>query len=63
MITHRAACMAIALMIGAGCSPTVRVEAPQEPITINLNIRIEQEVRIKIERELEELFDANADIF
>ena len=47
----------------AACNPTVRVEAPTEPIEINLNIRIEQEVRIKIDRELDELFKEEDDIF
>ncbi len=47
----------------AACNPTVRVEAPTEPIEINLNIRIEQEVRIKIDRELDELFEEEDDIF
>ena len=47
----------------AGCSPTVRVEAPSEPIEINLNVRITQEVRIQIDRELEEVFSENDDIF
>ncbi|WP_454016721.1 YnbE family lipoprotein [Azospirillum sp. Marseille-Q6669] len=42
--------------LGAGmgaCTPTVKVEAPDKPIEINLNIRIEQEVRVKVERDLE----------
>ena len=47
----------------AACNPTVRVEAPSEPIEINLNVRIEQEVRIKIDRELDELFEEEDDIF
>lgn len=38
----------------AGCSPTVKVEAPDKPIEINLNIRIEQEVRVRVERDLEQ---------
>lgn len=45
------------------CNPTVRVEAPSEPIEINLNVRIEQEIRIKIDRELDELFEEEDDIF
>ena len=58
--------MAVALACGvalASCAPTVRVEAPEEPIEINLNVRIEQEVRIRIDRELEQAFDENDDIF
>ena len=47
----------------AACNPTVRVEAPTEPIEINLNVRIEQEIRIKIDRELDELFEEEDDIF
>ena len=56
----------LALFGGAAltaCAPTVRVEAPDEPIEINLNVRIEQEVRIRIDRELEEAFEDNDDIF
>ena len=52
-----------AMPVLAACNPTVRVEAPTEPIEINLNIRIEQEVRIKIDRELDELFEEEDDIF
>lgn len=45
------------------CTPTVRVEAPREPIEINLNVRIEHEVRIQIDRELEGLFAKDSKIF
>lgn len=37
----------------AACAPTVKLEAPEKPIEINLNIRIEQEVRVKLERDLD----------
>lgn len=55
--------MLMAAVAIVGCSPTVRVEAPSEPIEINLNVRITQEVRIQIDRELEEVFSENDDIF
>lgn len=45
------------------CQPTVKVEAPQEPITINLNIKLDAEVRLKIEEQAEEDIEANPDIF
>jgi hypothetical protein len=45
------------------CSPTVKVEAPDKPIVINLNIKIEQEVRIKVEKDVEDLLSENPDIF
>jgi len=50
-------------LAAAACEPRVRLEAPTEPITINLNIKIEQEVRIKVERDLEELFKSDKKIF
>ncbi len=47
----------------AACTPTVRVQAPTEPITINLNVKVEQEIRVKLEREVEDLIASNPDIF
>lgn len=47
----------------AACSPTIKVEAPDKPIVINLNIKIEQEVRIKVEKGVEDLLSDNPDIF
>jgi len=47
----------------AGCSPTVKVEAPKEPIEINLNVKIEHEIRIQVDKELEGLFDEDSDVF
>lgn len=45
------------------CQPTVKVEAPKEPITINLNIKLDAEVRLKIEEQAQEDIQANPDIF
>ena len=47
----------------AGCSPTVQVEAPKEPIEINLNVKIEHEIRVQVDKELEGLFDEDSDVF
>lgn len=33
------------------CSPTVKVEAPTAPITINLNIKLDADVRVKLEQQ------------
>ncbi len=56
-------CLISAATVAAGCTPTVKVEAPDKPIVINLNIKIEQEVRVQIERELEQTFEENPDLF
>jgi hypothetical protein len=56
--------LAPALVVGlVACQPTVKVEAPDKPIVINLNIKIEQEVRVKIDRELDDAFADNPDLF
>jgi YnbE-like lipoprotein len=54
---------AILAMATAACQPTVKVEAPDKPIEINLNIRIEQEVRVRVERDLEKVFSEDPDLF
>ncbi len=52
----------ISVMLG-GCSPTVKIEAPDKPITINLNVKIEHEIRIKVDRELDELNSQEKGLF
>lgn len=45
------------------CTPTVQVAVPNEPITINLNVRIEHEIRVKVEQELDGIFTADSGLF
>jgi hypothetical protein len=51
------------LLVLAACQHKVQIEAPKEPIVINLNVKIEQEVRVKVEEDVDELFETNEDIF
>jgi len=54
------------LMIGTlmiACSPTVKVEPPDEPITINLNVKIEHDIRVKVDKELEDVFSEDSELF
>ena len=53
----------LAVLFVAGCTPTVKVEAPKEPIEINLNVKIEHEIRVQVDKELEGLFDEDSDVF
>mgnify|MGYP006445646995 CR=1 FL=1 len=50
------------LTLGA-CQPAVRVQAPKEPITINLNVKLDAEVRVKLEEQAQEDIEKNPDIF
>jgi hypothetical protein len=41
----------------------VQVEAPKDPIVINLNVKIEQEVRVRVEEDVDDLLADNPDLF
>lgn len=45
------------------CAPTVKVQAPDEPITINLNVKIEHEIRVKVEKDIDNLFSEEGGLF
>ena len=63
MALFRSALFLCAVIALAACEPTVRVEAPKEPITINLNVKIDAEVRVKIEEQAEEDIKNAPDLF
>ncbi|MDX2112311.1 MAG: YnbE family lipoprotein [Alphaproteobacteria bacterium] len=45
------------------CTPTVKVEAPDKPIEINMNVKIEHKVKVEIERDVQQSIAKNKDIF
>jgi len=53
----------LVLLACGACTPKVQVEAPKEPITINMNITIDHEIRVKVDKELDELMDENEELF
>ena len=53
---------AAALLGAGGCIP-VQIQAPDEPIEINLNINIRQEVIVRLEDEARDLLQQNPDLF
>lgn len=56
----------VVLLVGMGlaaCQPTIKVEAPDKPIVINLNVKVEQEVRIKIEKDVDTLLEQDNELF
>lgn len=49
--------LALALLVLAiGCTPKVEVAPPEEPIVINLNVKIEHEIRVKVDKDLDAMF-------
>lgn len=62
----QAACLPAVILLSfaiGACQPTVKVEAPQEPITINLNVKLDADVRVKLEEHAQKDIDKNDDIF
>ncbi len=47
----------------AGCTPRIEVAAPKEPITINMNVKIEHEIHIKVDKDVETLLKSRSDLF
>ncbi|GAL58019.1 YnbE family lipoprotein [Pseudescherichia vulneris] len=43
------------LLMLNGCTPRIEVAAPKEPITINMNVKIEHDINIKADKEVEAL--------
>jgi hypothetical protein len=60
--TRRLAAL-LAAGLGIACTPRVQIEPPKEPIVINLNVKIEQEVRVRVDRDLDELIAQDEDLF
>lgn len=53
----------VALLAVAACTPRVALEAPKEPITINLNVKIDHEIRLKVEKDVEQLISEDSALF
>lgn len=57
----------IAGLAALGClavaCTTVRLEGGDKPIEVNLNVKIDQEVRVKLDRDIDELIANNPDVF
>jgi hypothetical protein len=53
---------AIAAPSLCACTPTVKV-ATEEPITINLNVNIKHEIRVKVEKDLEQVLSKDSGLF
>ena len=47
----------------AGCTPRVEVTAPDKPITINLNVKIDHEVRVKVDKDLDQVLSNSSGLF
>jgi len=54
--------LALALMASA-CTPRVELAVPNEPININLNVKIEHEIYIKVDKQLDSIINEDSGLF
>ena len=52
-------CCLVAVFFVCACSPTVKIEAPEKPIEINLNVN----VKLEIQKDVKQAIAKNKDIF
>ena len=55
--------LAVLPAIIAACTPRVEVAAPDKPITINLNVKIDHEIRLKVDKDLEQVLSDQSGLF
>ncbi len=59
---NRAQCLSVTAGAIALAS-CVTVRPPDKPIEINLNVKIEQEVLVRLQRDVDQLIKSNPDVF
>lgn len=51
------------LVATGACTPRVEVMAPDKPITINLNVKIDHEIRVKVDKDLDKVLSDDSGLF
>jgi hypothetical protein len=54
----------VGLVVALGaCTPRVEVTAPDKPITINLNVKIDHEIKVKVDKQLDNVLSNDSGLF
>ncbi len=61
-LCHPISILALALLASA-CTPRVELAVPNEPININLNVKIEHEIYIKVDKQLDSIINEDSGLF
>lgn len=51
------------LSLCTACAPRVELGGSDKPITINMNVKIDHEVRVKVDKDLESVISEDSDLF
>jgi type IV pilus biogenesis protein CpaD/CtpE len=50
-------------LFASGCTPRVELAVPNEPININLNVKIEHEIYIRVDKQLDSIINQDSGLF
>lgn len=59
----QAALLPFVAAVLAACNTVTLQGNEEKPIVVNLNVKIDQEVRVKLDKEIQDLISENPDIF
>lgn len=59
----KVAALGLLCLAGVACTPRVEVAPSDKPITINLNVKIDHEIRVKVDKELDQVLSQNSGLF
>lgn len=62
LLTVKTLLSVFVLAFMSACTHRVEV-ASKEPITINLNVKVDHQIRVKVDKELDDLFSEDSDLF
>lgn len=61
-LSHAVMPLVAGMLVLSGCTPTVQIAPPDKPIEINLNVKIQHEIKIKVDKDLDKLI-SNDELF
>lgn len=50
-------------LLASACTPRVELAVPNEPININLNVKIEHEIYIRVDKQLDSIINQDSGLF
>ena len=56
-------CVLTGFTLCAACQPKVQIVPSEKPIVIELNVNINQEIRVRLDQDVEDLISDNPDLF
>ncbi|MCW2350196.1 MULTISPECIES: YnbE family lipoprotein [unclassified Sphingobium] len=61
--TSRATRLGLGLALAGAAGGCIQVRAPEKPIEINLNVKIQQEVVVRLQQDAKDLIENNPELF